>query len=496
VTPARTASPHAKRPGQTFGLILGGLLFAALLLLPRPDGLSFEAWVCAGLLVLMATWWVTEALPIPITSLLPLVVLPMAGAASMREAAAPYFSPIVVLLLGGFIAATAVERWRLHERLALMTLVRAGRGRGALIGGFLVASALLSAWISNTATAIMLMPVALSVAYELGAKKGEGRGLTIALILAVAYGASIGGLATPVGTPTNLIVIGALEQSGEVRFSFDRWMMIGVPMVLLLLPAAWLVLRAQLTAMPPRPSGSGDPSLLIRSRLDTLGPWRQPEIRTFAVFGLMAFFWIFRRAFLQDLTLFGVTPFAGLSDALIAVAGSVLMFIVPSGCRDERRTALLEWETAAGIPWDVLLLFGGGLSLAAAITATGLGAYVGEELAGLTGLPLPLLVLALTVLVIFATEFTSNVATAATVMPVIIAMAGVSGMDAAVLALPVAMAASCAFMFPMATAPNAITYATGEISIAKMARVGLVLNLIGALLIAALVTLLTPFILG
>ncbi|MEM1381188.1 MAG: SLC13 family permease [Pseudomonadota bacterium] len=482
-----------RRPAQSIGLALGAVLFVGTLLIPAPDPLSLQAWVCVALLLLMATWWVTEALPIPITSLLPLVVLPLFGVQDMRSAAAPYFNPTVVLLMGGFIAATAVERWNLHERLALLTIKRAGTGRKGLVAGFLLASALLSAWISNTATTIMLMPVALSVATQIGMERGHGAPLTVALVLAVAYGASIGGLATPVGTPTNLIVMGALEQSGDLRLSFDRWVMLGVPVVACLLPAAWWVLTR---ALGPAKEAVGDPQEVIRQRLNSLGAWSVPERRTLLVFSTIAFFWVFRRAFLQDLTVFGITPFQNLTDALIAVAGAIAMFLVPSGSRERRGAMLLDWETAKGIPWDVLLLFGGGLSMAAAITASGLGAWLGAQLAAVTAWPLILIILVLTVGVIFATEFTSNVATAATLMPVILALASASGMDAASLALPVAMAASCAFMFPMATAPNAIAYATNEMSIGRMAKIGLQINVLGTFLIALLVWLLTPVVLG
>ncbi|MEM9809789.1 MAG: DASS family sodium-coupled anion symporter [Pseudomonadota bacterium] len=487
--------PHekAKSTPQLIGLVLGPALFFGVLMLPTPATLSLEAWVVVALLLLMAAWWVTEAIPIPITSLLPLVVLPGFGVMPMADASASYFHPVVVLLFGGFLAATAVERWRLHERLALLTIIRAGSGRKSLIAGFLVASALLSAWISNTATSIMLMPVALSVAYELNAKRGERSPLTIAIVLAVAYGASIGGLATPIGTPTNLIVMGALEDIGDERLSFARWMMIGVPTVALMIPATWFVLTR---GLPPAASTEGAPQEIIRHRLQALGPWSTPEIRTLFVFGTMAFFWVFRRAFLQDLAVFGVQPFAHVTDAMIAIAGSIAMFLVPSGCSQRLGSMLLNWETAVRIPWGVLLLFGGGLSVASAVTATGLGPWLGDQMTGLSPLSPVLIIVILTSFMIIFTEFTSNVAAAATLMPVIIAMGAGAGIDAAQLAIPVALAASCAFMFPMATAPNAIAYGTGEISIASMARIGFGVNALGIVIITLLAWLLTPAILG
>ena len=483
----------AKTRVQRAALALGPVAALALLLAPPPDGLSFAAWSLVPLLVLMVTWWVTEAIPIPVTSLLPLVWLPLFGVANIDDASSPYFSPIVVLLFGGFVIAKSVERWNLHERLALKTVARAGGSPQGLTLGFLVAAALLSGWISNTAAAIMLLPVALSVAYALGARKGASETLTVALVLAVAYGASIGGLATPVGTPTNLIVLGILEEAGDTRIGFATWMSFGVPAVLVLLPAAWLVLTRLSGRIEAR---GGDARGVIRARIEALGPWTPPERRTLAVFGVVAFFWVFRRAFLQDVEVLGVRPLAGLSDPLIAAAGAIAMFLVPSGSREEPGVMLLDWPTAARIPWDVLLLFGGGLSVAAAIQATGLGGWMGGEMEGLAGLPDVLLVLALAAFVIFATELTSNVATASALMPVILAMALATGLDPAGLAVPVALSASCAFMLPMATAPNAIAYASGEVSIPRMARVGLKLNLICVVLIVGLAEVLVPLALG
>ncbi|WP_202900472.1 SLC13 family permease [Parvularcula oceani] len=469
--------------------MLGPVLALLILLAPPPGGLSFEAWALTGLLVLMVVWWVSEAIPIPITSLLPLLFLPLFGIADMRAAAAPYFSPIVVLLLGGFILAKSVERWGLHERLALLTVSRAGSSPGGLSAGFLAAAALLSAWISNTATTIMLMPVALSVAHALGQKRGAGTPLTVALVLSVAYGASIGGLATPIGTPTNLIVLGGLEEMTGRHIGFPQWMTVGVPTVLLLLPAAWLVLN-RLSGPVGRPDG--DPQRVVRERLAGLGPWTPPEIRTLAVFAIVAVFWVFRRMLFQELELFGLRPFGGLTDAGIAVAGAIAVFLVPSGSREERGSMLLDWPAASRIPWDVLLLFGGGLSLAAAITATGLGAALAAGMAGLEPLPVVVIAFLLTAGVIFATELTSNVATAAALTPVVLALAAGIGTEPVRLALPVALAASCAFMFPMATAPNALAYGSGELSIARMARIGVKLNLLGIVVIVAAAQFLVP----
>ena len=484
----------AGQPGlwaRRTGLWAGLAAFVLVLLLPAPDGLSRDGWVVVALLALMAIWWVTEAIPIAVTSLLPLVVLPLWQVSDLQTAANPYAHRVNILLLGGFILAKAVERWSLHERISLLVVLRFGTSAAGLSLGFMVASTLLSGWISNAATTLMLLPVALSVAAALGARPGAGDGLAVRLCLSVAYGASIGGLATPIGTPTNLIVIGALEEMGDVRLSFARWMMVGVPSVIVLLPAAWWVLSRAGGAS----AAQGDPRAVLRERLDALGAWTAPERRTLIVFAAVAFLWVFRRALLQDVTVAGVQPFAGLSDPVVAIIGAVALFLIPSGSRAEPGTRLLDWPSAARIPWDVILLFGGGLSLAVAIQGTGLGAWLAGEMAVLGRLPQLGLVLALVVFVIFATELTSNSATAAALMPVVVAMAAATGLDAARLAIPVALAASCAFMFPMATAPNAIAYGSGEISIGRMARIGLGLNLLCVVLITGLATLLTPVVL-
>ena len=474
------------------GLILGPVLSGTLLLLGPPEGLNNDAWVVAALALLMAIWWVTEAIPIPVTSLLPLVVLPVAGVMKIDQAAIPYANKVVILLMGGFIIAKSVERWNLHTRIALNVVARAGSKPAALVAGFMLASALLSMWISNTATTIMLAPIAVSVARSVLGDDMDAPFAT-AILLAIPYGASIGGLGTPVGTPTNLIVMGYLEDEFGLSISFDQWMTLGLPVVALMLPAAWLVLTRWGLRVTTASGGEG--ASVIRERLAGLGKMTAPEARVLICFLLIAGAWIFRRP-LNGLTIGDLQPFAGLTDHVIAIAGAILMFLVPSGSREKKGTALLDWETAEQIPWGVLLLFGGGLSLAAAITSTGLAAWLGDQMGGLTILPLILIMLILVVFVIFATELTSNVATASALLPVIGAIATGGQLDPMVLAAPVAMAASCAFMLPIATGPNAIVFATGHIPIRKMAAVGFRLNMLGVLLITIAVYLLTPVIFG
>jgi sodium-dependent dicarboxylate transporter 2/3/5 len=420
----------------------------------------------------MMIWWVTEAVPIPVTSLLPLIVLPVAGILDIRSAGAPFASPIVILLFGGFVIAKSVERWNLHTRIALAIVARFSGHPAALVGGFMLAAAVLSMWISNTATAIMLMPIALSVAQRLGGEAWRGGALAPALILGIAWACSIGGIGTPVGTPTNLIVIGYTEAEFGRSIGFAEWMQYGIPMVLILLPLAWALLSLRLKRGG---AGAGAGGTVIAEARAALGPVSTPERRVAATFAFVALLWIFRRP-LGELEIFGTVPFAGLTDHIIAVLGAVLLFLIPAGTG--KREALLDWDSAERIPWGVLLLFGGGLSLAAGITASGLGGWLGDHLAGLTSLPLLLLIGALVTFVIFFTEIASNVATASALMPVIGAVAAASALDPLLMALPVAVAASCAFMLPMATGPNAIAYAQGVFTMGRMARAGFALNLL------------------
>ena len=469
---------------QQIGLLLGPIVAIGLQLMGVPEGVTAStgdvesarlAWVVLSLLSLMAIWWVTEAIPIPVTSLLPMVVLPLAGVMSMRDAAAPYMHPIVVLLMGGLIIAKAVERWNLHARIALSVVASVGAKPTTLVGGFMVAAALLSMWISNTATSIMMMPIALSVAAAvLGEEADLHAPFTYALLLGIAYACSIGGLGTLVGTPTNLIVVGYLNDNAGFAIDFVQWMTLGIPAVLVLVPLAWFVLTRW--AFPLKGTFGTTGQDVVKDRLAALGKITTPEVRTLMVFSVIAFLWIFRKP-LTGLEVGGVTPLAGLTDHVVAILGVILCFLVPSGSR-QRGGALLDWKAAETIPWGVLLLFGGGMSLAGAITQTGLGAWIGGEMAEFAALPILVLVAALTAFVIFTTEVTSNVATASALMPVLGALALAAGIDVELLAVPLALAASCAFMLPMATGPNAVVFATGEVTLPTMASAGFRLNLL------------------
>ncbi len=479
------------RPGdlviRRVGLVLGPVLAFGLQLLPTPAGLTPEGWWVVSIMAWMVVWWASEAVPVPLTGLLPLIMLPMTDAVSQRAAAAPYASPIIFLLLGGFIIARAIERWNLHRRIALNVVVRAGANPGMLIAGFMVAAAGLSMWISNTATILMLTPIAVTVARSI-VGDGYDHPFTIGLLLCLAYSASVGGLATPVGTPTNLIVIGFLQQAGEASIGFVDWMQLGLPVVLVMLPLIWWVI-VRWTYRPGEVSVDAA-RVAVRHALTELGPMTGPERRVLAVFALVAGAWILRQP------LSSLPGLGGLSDMIIAIAGVFIMMIVPAGPEGRGARTLLTWHDAEQIPWGMVLLFGGGLSLASALTATGLADWLGTQLQGVAALPLLLKMLVLAVLVIFATEMVSNVATASALMPIVLAIAASSSADAVLMAAPVAMAASCAFMLPIATGPNAVVFATGQIRLLQMAKAGLRLNLLAAPVIACVVFIVAPLVFG
>ncbi|MEO0883489.1 MAG: SLC13 family permease [Pseudomonadota bacterium] len=472
---------------QRIGLFLGPALALGMVVLGTPDGLTFAAWATAALMVWMAVWWSTEVIPIPATSLLPLAVLPLIGAATNAEAASGYASPIVLLLLGGFVIALGIERWDLHKRIALGVVATVGGGQRGLVLGFMVATAGLSMWISNTATTLMMVPIALSAAAALDE---QDRRFAVALLLGVCYAASIGGVATPIGTPTNLIAKDWLEENAGATIGYLQWMAFGVPALALLVPAAWWSVTRDLGVHTNAAQALED----IRRQRAGLGPITAPEARVAIVFGVVALLWVARVPLQSWAAGQGVQWVASISDMGIAIAGAVIMFLVPAGGSAKR--ALLNWEEAVRLPWGVLILFGGGISLGRAITRTGLSAWIGEQLAILSAVPPIVFVAIVVLLVIFLTELTSNVATMTTLAPILGALATAVGTAPASLLGPAAVAASCAFMLPVATAPNAIIYATDRVSVGEMIRAGFRVNLIGVMIITAVGYFIAPMVLG
>ncbi len=472
------------------GLAAGAAAFIIMLFVPAPAGLESEAWRTAAVALLMAVWWMTEALPIPATSLLPIVLFPLLGIGDIKSAAAPYAHDLIFLFMGGFLLALAMERWNLHRRTALLIMSAVGSKPTALIGGVMLASALLSMWVSNTATALMLTPIAVSLLAGVGgAMEAKARlQFGAALMLAVAYGANIGGIATPIGTPPNGVLVGFLQNTYDIQIGFAQWMLFGVPLVLVALPLAFLMLTRVIWRIDGE--GAADGGGIIERELENLGPFNIREAFVTAVFGLTALGWILRPEVLQDLAdNFG----AQLSDAGIAVTAGVALFIIPAPGR--KGTALMNWEWAVKLPWGILLLFGGGLSLAAAIKETGLADWIGAGLYGVAELPVIVLILIVAVLLVFLTEITSNTATTNALVPITAALAVSAGQEPTMLAACAALGASCAFMLPVATPPNAVVYGSGEVSMAQMIRAGLYINFLMIAVIVVFVYFLLPAVL-
>jgi sodium-dependent dicarboxylate transporter 2/3/5 len=487
------------------GLLLGpALALAVWLLLPVAEpavqsatggtelsaALTPAGRATAAVAAWMAVWWLTEAVPLAATALLPVVLFPLLGIANMGAATAPYANPLIFLFLGGFLLGLAVQRFGLHRRIALWTLLRVGTSPRALVGGFMLASALLSMWISNTATAIVMLPIGVSVLRLLAEQGGAGDGGAVpmrafgtALVLGIAYACSIGGIGTLVGTPPNLVLAAFVREHYAMDLGMVRWLGIGLPLVVVLLPLTWLYLTRVAFPLPRASFPCG--RAVLADEIARLGSMSPGERVTAAVFALTAAGWLLRPQ------LAGWTGIEGLTDAGIAMLGALLLFVLPAGPRPalgKPRPRALDWETARAVPWEILILFGGGLSLASAIAANGVDGYLAGGFQGLAGLPDWVLVLAVAAVVVLLTEITSNTAVTTTLMPVLAATAAATGAPPGMLLTAAALAASCAFMLPVATPPNAIVFASGQVSIAQMARAGLALNLLAVLVVTAVVT--------
>ncbi|MCC5881727.1 MAG: anion permease [Halomonas sp.] len=504
---------------MTWGLRVFGLLVALLVWIAMgfAEGLSPDARWVATIGTLMAIWWMTEAIPLSATALLPIVLIPMLTERTVGQATAPYASSIVFLFLGGFLIAIAMEKWNLHRRIALLTLARVGVEPKRIVLGMMLATGFLSMWVSNTATTLMMLPIGLSVLRLVAERSGDPsatgaadhephraghvdfidddniKRFGVCLLLAIAWSASMGGLGTLLGSPPNAIVAGyAADELGR-NIGFVEWMMLGVPLGFTFILVGWVLMTQVLYRFKIEDIPGGKE--MIAGEIDKLGSLSQGEKMVMLVFGSAAFLWVVPGVLAS---LPGMAerlgPLGDLDDTAIAVAAGIALFILPARGRSEM---VLNWKDAEeGLPWGVLLLFGGGLSLAGAVAATGLDGWFGEQITGLHVLPILLLVAAVATLVLFLTEVTSNTATAATFIPVLGGVALGIGADPMTLLIPAAFAATCAFMLPVGTPPNAIVFGTGAVTIAQMARGGVVLNIIGVILITIFCYLLGGFALG
>ena len=462
-----------------WGLVLGVAGFVLTLVLPAPEGMAPLAWTTAGLVFWMAAWWMTQAVPLTVTALLPFIVLPFTGVMTAKAVAAEYYSPILFLILGGAFIALAIERVGLHKRVALALVNNAGSGTASLLLAFMIATALLSMLISNTSTTLIMVPIAIAVLRAGGVGEGETQGFAGALMMGIAFAASIGGLGTLVGSPTNTIAAGLLERTLDIDIGFARWAAFGVPIVLIGIPVcAYIVARVLKLADHPFDVA------VARSVIARQDRWTTAEKRLVPLIALVVIAWMLRpllEPFLPD---------DALTDGSIAIIGGIALFILPDGSG----RPMLVWKEANRAPWDVIMLFAGGLALASGIIESGLGVWIGSALEFLSTVPLLVVAMVLTAIVILITEFASNVATASAIMPVVAGLIAALGVDPVLLAMPVAMAASWGFMLPSGTGPNAIAWSTEHIALPRMLKSGLILDICGIPLIVMVTWAMAPLI--
>lgn len=467
---------------KKLGLFVGPFLFCLIFFFEPFTDLNQEANAVLASTVWIATWWLSEALPISATALLPIVLLPLSGGASISQTTAAYGDKMLFLFLGGFIIAIAMQKWNLHKRIALSIIYAIGTNSRYIVLGFMLATGLLSMWISNTATTLMMVTIATALISQMKSLTGEsGKLFFKSLLLGIAYSASIGGVATLVGTPTNPIFVSVAKQLYGIEFSFATWIAFALPFSLVTLGFCWFLLTYLVLPVHKVKIPLGRNT--IKSELEAMGKMTQEEKMVAVVFLLMAFAWITRSFLLNQFI-------PGINDTVIAIAASSLMFILPS---KKEKKPILTWEEAERLPWGVIILFGGGLSIAAAFQSSELAVWIGSKLTSVQALPLFLIILIITLSVNFLTEVTSNVATASIMLPVLAALADAIGVHPFLLMIPATMSASCAFMLPIATGPNAIVFASGELQMGDMVRSGILLNIFSSILISLLVYLVLPF---
>ncbi|MBD1379764.1 SLC13 family permease [Metabacillus arenae] len=477
------------RPSQFMGLLLGPLLFVLTMLLFSPEGLNHSAKAVLASTLWIAIWWITEAIPIPVTSLLPLVLFPVTKALDGESVASSYGDPIVFLFLGGFLIALSMEKWNLHKRIAIKIVSLIGTSPKRIVLGFMLATGFLSMWVSNTAAVMMMVPIGTAIIYQAAAnaKKAQKEGVSLntfekAVIFGIGFSGTIGGLGTLIGTPPNIILAATVKKLYGIEISFAQWMFFAAPIVLILVLFSWyyLVNIAFPVKFKELPGGKS----LIKDELIRLGKMTFEEIAVLSIFLFAAFMWITRTLLWQD-------HIPGISDTMIAIFAGTLLFLIPSKNKEGK---ILDWDVARELPWGVLLLFGGGLAIAAGFKESGLADWIGKQLIVLEGMNFLIIVIVTTALVLFLTEITSNTATATMILPILASLAVAINVHPFALMVPAAMAANCAFMLPVGTPPNAIIFATDRITIPEMAKAGFWINMIAIALIVLAVYFILPLI--
>lgn len=469
------------------GLFLGPLIALLLAFLPAPFEMNPEAWTLVSLITWMVIWWLTEAIPIPATALLPIPLMPVMGVGGMKEVASQYAHPIIFLFLGGFIMAGAMQKWGLHKRIALKIVSVVGTNPASIIGGFMLATAFLSMWISNTSATIMMYAVAMSVIDFVARKTNDEkviRNFGVALMLGIAYSGTIGGVGTLIGTPPNAFLASFLSSTYGIEIDFFTWMKFGLPIVIVMIPCAWLILIK--LVFPTEQIQIGNVSSLIEHELEELGPMSYAEKVVSSVFVCAALGWVFRRLLVEITGL-------SINDTSIALLAALILFSWPVSRREG--SFILDWQVAKELPWGILLLFGGGLALAYAFNITGLASWIGESVSGLQ-VSTWLLVLSVVVTIVYLTEITSNTAITATFLPILGAVAIGLDLDPRMLVVPAAVAASMAFMMPVATPPNAIVFTYEKMSLFDMIKAGFLLNIIAIFVTCSAMYLLIDILLG
>ena len=464
---------------KKFGFWFGLILFTIIIISNAPASISDQAWLVASVAVLMAIWWGTESIPLPVTALLPLALFPLMGIMSFQDAAASYASPSVYLFLGGFILALAIQSSGLHKRMALSVIASFSNSASGRVGILMAISFFISMWVMNTSTTLMLLPICLALSTNINESlpninKKDSKSFEIALFLGIAYASSMGGMSSLIGTAPNIVFAGFMLENFAIEISFIDWMKIALPIGLTMLIIGYLVLTKLL--YPIKFDMNIEAKRKINQSLYKLGPMNVDEKKVLVLFMVTAFFWV-SRAYLNDIPIL-----ANLTDAGIAIIAAIVLFIIPSR---NKKTELLVWEDTKQLPWGLLILFGGGLSLAKAINSSGLGQWLGESFILAVNFEPWIIVLLIVTLIIFLTELTSNTATTSTFLPIVASIGVAASISPLHIAIPIVLASSLAFMLPVATPPNAIVYGSGKLSIKDMIKAGFVLNIFGIITITS-----------